>query len=155
MNLLLLIFSFDFVVASPKQPNIVFLLADDLGWGDVSWINDKMLTPNMEKLAKGGIRFDHAYSQQVCTPSRAALLSGMYPFHIGRQKQALKPQQPTGLSLKLKTFPEEMKKLGYTTHMVGKWHLGGQLFSSIIHAIFFQDFAHGSLRRQEEGLTPF
>ena len=107
-----------------KQPNIVFIMADDLGWNDVSWNNKDMPTNNLEQLAKEGVRLDQAYSQQVCTPSRAALLTGKYPFHIGRQKRALKPLQPTGLKLNLTTLPQELKKLGYNTHIVGKWHLG-------------------------------
>ena len=112
------------VSSERKQPNIIFILADDLGWNDVSWNNPDMPTENMERLAKEGIRLDQAYSQQVCTPSRAALLTGRYPFHIGRQKRALKPLQPTGLMLNLTTLPKELKELGYRTHMVGKWHLG-------------------------------
>ena len=115
------------VSSERKQPNIIFILADDLGWNDVSWNNPDMPTENMERLAKEGIRLDQAYSQQVCTPSRAALLTGRYPFHIGRQKRALKPLQPTGLMLNLTTLPKELKELGYRTHMVGKWHLGKQI----------------------------
>ena len=72
-----------------KQPNIIFILADDLGWNDVSWHNPDMPTSNMERLAQGGVRLEQSYSQQVCTPSRAALLTGKYPFHIGRQKAIL------------------------------------------------------------------
>ena len=112
------------VVSERKQPNIIFILADDLGWGDVSWNNPDMPTPHLQTLSEQGIRLDQAYSQQVCTPSRAALLTGRYPFHIGRQKRALKPLQPTGLMLNLTTLPSELRQLGYRTHMVGKWHLG-------------------------------
>ena len=130
-----------------RQPNILFIMADDLGWNDVSWNNPAMTTPTLEKLASEGIRLDQAYSQQVrkfwrrvpptgsqnvtvirnfqvCTPSRAAFLTGKYPFHIGRQKRALKPLQPTGLALNLTTMADELRRLGYSTHMVGKWHLG-------------------------------
>ena len=112
------------VWAVSHKPNLIFILVDDLGWNDVSWNNKDMPTPNLEKLANEGIRLDQAYSQQVCTPSRAALMTGKYPFHIGRQKRALKPLQPTGLHLNLTTLPQELKKLGYNTHIVGKWHLG-------------------------------
>merc|ERR1719474_131489 len=82
------------------------------------------MTPALEKLARSGVILEQSYTQQVCTPSRAALLTGKYPFHIGRQKRALKPLQPTGLSVKLTTLPQQLQRLGYTTHMVGKWHLG-------------------------------
>ena len=109
---------------SVKRPNVIFVLADDLGWGDVSWNNPDMPTSTMERLAAEGLTLDQSYAQQVCTPSRAALLTGRYPFHIGRQKRALKPLQPTGLTLNVTTLPSELKKLGYRTHMVGKWHLG-------------------------------
>jgi len=112
------------VSCARAQPNIILVLADDLGWNDVSWNNPAMPTPTLARLADEGVRLDQAYSQQVCTPSRAALLTGKYPFHIGRQKRALKPLQPTGLQLNLTTLPQELKKLGYNTHIVGKWHLG-------------------------------
>ena len=112
------------VSCARAQPNIILVLADDLGWNDVSWNNPSMPTPTLARLASEGLRLDQAYSQQVCTPSRAALLTGKYPFHIGRQKRALKPLQPTGLQLNLTTLPQELKKLGYKTHIVGKWHLG-------------------------------
>ena len=108
-----------------KQPNILFIMADDLGWNDVSWNNPDMPTPHLAKLAQEGVRLDSAYSQQVCTPSRAALLTGLYPFHTGRQKRALKPLQPTGLRLNLTTLADQLQGLGYQNHMVGKWHLGG------------------------------
>jgi len=90
----------------------------------VSWHNKEMPTEGLEQLAREGIILEQSYSQQVCTPSRAALLTGKYPFHIGRQKRALKPLQPTGLTVNRTTLPDQLKLLGYNTHMVGKWHLG-------------------------------
>ena len=74
------------VLGQSRQPNIIFILADDLGWNDVSWHNKEMPTTRMEALAEEGVILEQAYSQQVCTPSRAALLTGRYPFTIGRQK---------------------------------------------------------------------
>jgi len=107
-----------------KKYNILLIMADDLGYNDVSWHNKDMLMPSLDALARQGVILEQSYSQQVCTPSRAALLTGKYPFHIGRQKRALKPLQPTGLSIKHTTLPQQLKRLGYNTHMVGKWHLG-------------------------------
>ena len=111
---------------SPSQPHIVLIVADDLGWGDVGWNNPFMLdvTPSLTKLAKSGVILSQYYVQQVCTPSRAALMTGMYPFHIGRQKQTIKPLMPTGLTLNRTLLPEQLAKLGYRNHLVGKWHLG-------------------------------
>ena len=80
---------YPFVVGQNRQPNIIFILADDLGYNDVSWHNPDMPTTALERLAEGGLTLEQAYSQQVCTPSRAALLTGKYPFHIGRQKAIL------------------------------------------------------------------
>ena len=75
-----------------ERPNIVLVLADDLGWGDVGWNNELMVdvTRHLSRLARQGITLTQYYVQQVCTPSRAALLTGMYPFHIARQKRTIK-----------------------------------------------------------------
>ena len=111
---------------SSKRPNIVLIVADDLGWGDVGWTNHKMedVTPTLTKLAKSGVILSQYYVQQICSPSRAALMTGMYPYHIGRQRRAIKPLQPTGLTLNKTLMSEQLKTLGYTNHIVGKWHLG-------------------------------
>ena len=80
------------VTPATPRPNIVLVLADDLGWGDVGWNNEAMadVTSSLSKLAREGVLLSQYYVQQVCTPSRSALLTGMYPYHIGRQKRALK-----------------------------------------------------------------
>ena len=124
----------------PRRPHVVFVLADDLGWGDVGWNNPLMedVTHRMTKIAETGVTLSQYYVQSICTPSRAALLTGkifciffriehllgMYPYHIGRQKRVLKPRHPTGLTLNQTLLSEKFKSLGYKTHIVGKWHLG-------------------------------
>ncbi|XP_076039495.1 arylsulfatase B-like [Oratosquilla oratoria] len=105
-------------------PNIVFLLADDLGWNDVSWHNSDVISPHLQQLQDTGIKLDQHYVQPTCTPTRAALLTGHYPYKMGRQGLCLKPKQPTGLTLDKTLLPEKLKELGYSTHLVGKWHLG-------------------------------
>ena len=79
-------------VLSASSPNIVLVLADDLGWGDVGWNNEAMVdvTRSLSKLAREGILLSQYYVQPACSPSRSALLTGMYPFHIGRQKGVIK-----------------------------------------------------------------
>ena len=83
-----------------------------------------MLTPNLEKLAKSGVILEQSYVQHICTPTRSALMTGRYPIHTGRQHSVLWPEEPRGLMTNMTLLPEHMKKLGYSTHSVGKWHLG-------------------------------
>ncbi|XP_066957754.1 arylsulfatase B-like isoform X2 [Macrobrachium rosenbergii] len=107
-----------------SRPHILLIVADDLGWNDVSWHNDDVLTPNLKKLAIGGVRLNRSYVLPICTPTRSALLTGRYPFTIGRQKSTLRPSEPTGLTLNATLLPQALRDAGYSTHAVGKWHLG-------------------------------
>lgn len=68
------------------QPHILFILVDDLGWSDVGFHGSKIKTPNIDKLASEGVILDNYYVQPVCTPTRGALLSGLYPIHLGKCK---------------------------------------------------------------------
>jgi len=107
-----------------KPPNILLLLADDLGFNDVSWHNDAVITPNMEKLAKEGVILEQHYSQPICTPTRGALLTGKYPIHSGLHNGVIEPLLPHGLDTSYVTLADELRKANYSTHIVGKWHLG-------------------------------
>lgn len=108
-----------------KLPNIVFIYADDLGYGDVgAYGATEIKTPNMDKLSNGGIRFSNGYATSAtCTPSRYALLTGVYPW---REKDAkiLPGTAPILIGSNQMTIPKMLKEKGYHTGIVGKWHLG-------------------------------
>ena len=99
-------------------------MVDDLGWSDSGYQGSEILTPNIDKLATGGIRLDNYYVHSICTPTRAQLLTGRYPIRYGFQKGVLRPNQPRGIPLNEKLLPEAMKDCGYKTEMFGKWHVG-------------------------------
>ncbi len=110
-----------------QQPNIVLIMADDLGYGELScygsdWVN----TPNIDLLASQGIRFtDYHSNGPVCSPTRAALMTGKYQQRTGVEGViTAASHRDVGLSLDEITMAEELKKLGYTCAMYGKWHLG-------------------------------
>lgn len=108
-----------------RPPHIVFILADDLGWADLSYNgNPQIRTPNIDALAWNGVRLTRLYHQPLCTPSRTAIMTGRYPIHTGMQHFVIKMSEPRGLPLNLKLLPEWLNDLGYTSYMLGKWHLG-------------------------------
>ncbi|XP_066901765.1 arylsulfatase B [Halyomorpha halys] len=109
-----------------ERPNIVIIIADDLGWNDVGFHGGDMDTPNIDALAYNGVILTRHYSQPVCSPSRTALLTGDYPFRNGMQGRACVAGIPDGLRTGVKLMPEYFSTLGYTSHLIGKWHIGFQ-----------------------------
>lgn len=113
------------VAAAERLPNLILILADDLGYADVGVYGAKgFTTPSIDRLAHEGIRFtDFHVAQPVCSASRAALLTGCYSNRIGIEG-AMEPWYDFGIHERELTFPQMMKQKGYATGMVGKWHLG-------------------------------
>src|SRR5690242_5932685 len=113
------------LLGAPAQtPNIVLILCDDLGYGDLGCYGSKLRTSNLDRLAAEGVRFTNMCSADpVCSPSRAALLTGRYPTRVGVPR-VLFPQDKDGLNLNELTLANILKARGYRTACVGKWHLG-------------------------------
>src|SRR5258707_8347343 len=147
---------------SAKPPNIVFVLADDLGYADVScYGRPDLSTPNIDRIAAKGVRFLQAYANSaVCTATRTALITGRYQYRLrvgleeplaGNASVGLPPEHPTLASL--------LKKVGYSTTLIGKWHLGvlpkfGPLQSGYDHFYGFRggacDYYFHSPRHKED-----
>src|SRR5215469_4800737 len=113
----------------PRRPNVVFILADDLGYADVSCYGRRDLsTPNIDRIAAQGTRFTQAYANSpVCTASRVAIITGRYQVRlpIGLEEPISVLTKPgIGLPPEHPTLPSLLKKAGYATTLVGKWHLG-------------------------------
>ena len=106
------------------KPHIILMMADDLGWGDVGFHGGKIKTPHIDALAKRGVELRQFYVQPVCSPTRAALMTGRYPFRYGLQCGVVRPWATHGLPLDEMLLPQVLKKAGYKTAVVGKWHLG-------------------------------
>ncbi|MCA9114143.1 MAG: sulfatase [Planctomycetaceae bacterium] len=114
---------------STERPNVIVIFADDLGWGDLSCYGHPTIrTPHLDRMAAEGVRFTQFYSgASVCTPSRAALLTGRLPVRSGMcsdRRRVLFPDSDGGLPASEVTLAEALKDAGYATTCVGKWHLG-------------------------------
>jgi arylsulfatase B len=108
-----------------KKPNIIIILADDLGWGDVGFHGSNIKTPNIDKLAHEGVILNRYYTAPVCSPTRAGLLTGRYPNRYGLRQTVIPPWSGFGLDVTEEYIPQMLKEAGYVNRAVlGKWHLG-------------------------------
>lgn len=110
--------------AGIQRPNILLIVADDLGWSDVGWHGGFSRTPHMDQLVCEGIELDQHYVQPVCTPTRTALMSGRYPGRFG--PHALAPSNLRAMPIGTTTLASALKSMGYSTCQSGKWHLGSK-----------------------------
>lgn len=111
--------------SAPVRPNIVHIVADDLGWKDVGFNGcADIKTPNLDALAAGGAVLAEFYVQPMCTPTRAALMTGRYPFRYGLQTAVIPSVSSCGLDTAEWLMPQCLKEAGYATAIIGKWHLG-------------------------------
>jgi arylsulfatase A-like enzyme len=107
--------------STARQPNVIFILSDDLGWGDVGYHGSQIKTPTLDRLAKRGVELNRYYTYAVCSPTRAAILTGRSSIETGVDA----PIASTNvLPMEATLLPQHLKKLGYQTVMIGKWHLG-------------------------------
>jgi arylsulfatase A len=122
--LLLLCLACSAIAAPSQSPNIVLIFCDDLGYGDIGPYRSENPTPNLDRMAREGVRFTDFYvAQAVCSASRAALMTGRYSNRVGILG-ALGPQATNGISASELTMAEMLKSRGYATALFGKWHLG-------------------------------
>jgi arylsulfatase B len=110
--------------AQALRPNIVYIITDDQGWKDVGFHGSYIKTPNIDALAGGGAKLEQYYAEPMCTPSRAALMTGRYPFRYGLQTLVIPSAAKYGLATDEWLLPQALKEAGYATSIVGKWHLG-------------------------------
>jgi arylsulfatase B len=121
--------SFGWVLLAAAQPavprpHILYIISDDQGWKDVGFHGSDIKTPNIDQLAQGGVRLEQFYAQSMCTPSRAALMTGRYPHRYGLQMLVIPSAGRYGLATDEWLLPQALKAAGYRTAIVGKWHLG-------------------------------
>ena len=112
-------------VSTASRPHIIHIVADDLGWQDVGFNGcQDIKTPNLDALAAGGAKLSSFYVQPMCTPTRAALMTGRYPFRYGLQTAVIPSVSAYGLDTEEWLLPQCLKEAGYKTAIIGKWHLG-------------------------------
>ena len=127
-------------LAGHSRPNIVMILADDLGWGDVGYHGSVINTPNIDRLAAEGVEMNRYYTAPISSPARAGLLTGRYPARFGFRKSVITPWRDCGLDAGERTFADMLADNGYCHRaIIGKWHLG---HAHLVHYPLNRGFDH-------------
>lgn len=142
-SLLVCLALFPEAAAQTAKPNVVVIIADDLGWNDIGTRNAKIITPNLVKLAKEGVELQRFYGYPVCSPARAGLLTGVLPRRLGLVNIIMPGQ--AGITKATPALPAKLKSAGYTTSLIGKWHLGNQNPASAVGFDHFYGFMGGEV----------
>ena len=121
--IMMLILVFNFIINVLSNPNVIILIADDLGWNDVGYHNKNIPTLNIDTISDNGIRLENYYVHTTCTPSRASLFTGKFASNVGLN-HALLGYSPYGITEKHKMLSQHLKLNNYSNHYIGKWHLG-------------------------------
>ena len=143
-----------FVGSEEKQTNVIIFLVDDLGWADISLRGAPIDTPAIDSLFEEGLTLDRFYTTPICSPTRAALMTGRDPLRLGISYSVVMPWMNNGVHPDEHFMPESFKAAGYQTAMVGKWHLGHS--QEIFHpnARGFDDF-YGHMHTEVGYFPPF
>ena len=134
------------------HPNVVIFLADDLGWADVGYRGSRIETPAIDRLAREGLRLDRFYVMPICSPTRAALLTGRDPMTLGIAYDQIHPWYNAGLPPASASLAETFRRGGYETALVGKWHLGHTQEHQLPMSHGFEHF-HGHLHTNTDYYT--
>ena len=152
MTVFYLVASFPCVQSAERKPNVIVILADDLGYGDIGCYGAQdIATPNIDRMAKDGVKLTSFYVSPVCSPTRASLMTGSHAKRVGIGG-VLFPRNNHGLNPDEITLPELLKKQGYATAIIGKWHLGNQdKFQPLDHGF---DTWYGTPASNSQGFHP-
>ncbi|MBT3410785.1 MAG: sulfatase-like hydrolase/transferase [Halieaceae bacterium] len=158
MRLIIILFS-SFVVLSAsvhatERPNIIVMVADDLGWADVGFHGGEIDTPSLDRLAAEGMELSRFYTTPICSPTRAALMTGRDPMRLGVSYAVIMPWTNLGIHPQEHFMPQSFLAAGYQTAMVGKWHLGHSLQAYHPNARGFEHF-YGHLHTEVGYFPPF
>ena len=151
---LLLVLGSSALAAGADQPNVIVIVADDLGWNDVGFHGGDIDTPSLDRLAAEGMELNRFYTTPICSPTRAALMTGRDPMRLGVAYGVILPWDTNGIHPDEHFLPESFQAAGYQTAMVGKWHLGHAQMTYHPNNRGFQHF-YGHLHTEVGFYPPF